>query len=104
MAGRTTSGTEDVQAMAFPVRRPRPVTNCHAWADSVSTDDLVKRLLDTVTAGAVAAPGLRLRLDGAEDSGANPGQDFRVTAPGMPFIQKHLGRHRKALTRNLLLA
>ncbi len=48
MEGRTTPGVEDVRAMAPPVLRHRLVTNFHAEADGVSTDDLIARLLDTV--------------------------------------------------------
>ncbi len=48
MSGRTTPGVEDVRAMAPPVLRHRLVTNFHAEADGVTTDDLVRRLLDAV--------------------------------------------------------
>ena len=48
MAGRTTPAVEDVRAMALPVLRHRLVTNFHAEADGVSTDDLIGRLLDTI--------------------------------------------------------
>ncbi len=48
MAGRTTPGVEDVKAIALPVLRHRLVTNFHAEADGVSTDDLIGRLLDTI--------------------------------------------------------
>jgi MoxR-like ATPase len=50
MAGRTTPDIEDVRAVALPVLRHRFVTNFHAEADGVTTDDLVKRLLDAVAA------------------------------------------------------
>jgi MoxR-like ATPase len=50
MTGRTTPDIEDVRAVAFPVLRHRLVTNFHAEADGVTTDDLVKRLLDAVAA------------------------------------------------------
>lgn len=46
--GRTTPEIEDVRAVAFPVLRHRLVTNFHAEADGVTTDDLVERLLDAV--------------------------------------------------------
>jgi len=48
MHGRTTPDIEDVRAVAYPVLRHRLVTNFHAEADGVTTDELVKRLLDTV--------------------------------------------------------
>jgi len=48
MSGRTTPGVEDVRAMAPPVLRHRLVTNFHAEADGVTTDELVRRLLDAV--------------------------------------------------------
>jgi MoxR-like ATPase len=48
MTGRTTPGVEDVRAIALPVLRHRLVTNFHAEADGVTTDDLVGRLLDAV--------------------------------------------------------
>ena len=49
MHGRTTPDIEDVRAVAYPVLRHRLVTNFHAETDGVTTDELVKRLLDTVT-------------------------------------------------------
>ena len=48
MAGRTTPGVEDVREMALPVLRHRLVTNFHAEADGVTTDDLIGRLLETI--------------------------------------------------------
>ncbi|MDD4856602.1 MAG: MoxR family ATPase [Candidatus Krumholzibacteria bacterium] len=48
MSGRTTPGIDDVRAAAPPVLRHRLVTNFHAEADGVTTDDLVSRLLDAV--------------------------------------------------------
>jgi MoxR-like ATPase len=50
MSGRTTPGVEDVRAIAPPVLRPRLVTNFHAEADGVTTDELVRRLLAAVEA------------------------------------------------------
>ncbi len=50
MAGRTTPAVEDVQAVALPVLRHRLVTNFHAEADGVTTDELVRRLLAAVAA------------------------------------------------------
>jgi len=48
MSGRTTPGVDDVRAIAPPVLRHRLVTNFHAEADGVTTDELVRRLLDAV--------------------------------------------------------
>jgi MoxR-like ATPase len=48
MSGRTTPSVEDVRAVAPPVLRHRLVTNFHAEADGVTTDELVARLLDAV--------------------------------------------------------
>jgi MoxR-like ATPase len=50
MLGRTTPDIEDVRAVAYPVLRHRLVTNFHAEADGVTTDDLIERLLDAVQA------------------------------------------------------
>jgi MoxR-like ATPase len=50
MSGRTTPDVDDVRAAAPPVLRHRLVTNFHAEADGVTTDDLVVRLLDAVAA------------------------------------------------------
>jgi MoxR-like ATPase len=48
MSGRTTPDIEDVRSIAPPVLRHRLVTNFHAEADGVTTDELVARLLDAV--------------------------------------------------------
>jgi MoxR-like ATPase len=48
MGGRTTPDVEDVRAVAFPVLRHRLVTNFHAEADGVTTDELIGRLLDAM--------------------------------------------------------
>lgn len=48
MAGRTTPDIEDIRAVARPVLRHRLVTNFHAEADGVTTEDLAGRLLDLV--------------------------------------------------------
>ena len=50
MAGRTTPSIEDVRGVALPVLRHRLVTNFHAEADGVTTDELVRRLLEAVAA------------------------------------------------------
>ncbi len=48
MNGRTTPDIDDVRAVAWPVLRHRLVTNYHAEADGVTTEELVGRLLDAV--------------------------------------------------------
>jgi len=48
MSGRTTPDVDDVRAIAPPVLRHRLVTNFHAEADGVTTDELVARLLAAV--------------------------------------------------------
>lgn len=48
--GRPTPGIEDVRAAALPVLRHRLVTNFHAEADGISTDDLIAMLLEQVSA------------------------------------------------------
>ncbi|MCK4537454.1 MAG: MoxR family ATPase [Candidatus Krumholzibacteria bacterium] len=48
MTGRTTPDIEDVRAVSRPVLRHRLVTNFHAEADGVTTEDLVGRLLESV--------------------------------------------------------
>ncbi len=50
MKGRSTPDIEDVRAVAWPVLRHRLVTNFHAEADGITTDELVGRLLDSVDA------------------------------------------------------
>jgi MoxR-like ATPase len=50
LAGRTTPDIDDLRAVSLPVLRHRLVTNFRAEADGVTTDDLVKRLLDAVAA------------------------------------------------------
>lgn len=44
--GRTTASTDDVRAVALPVLRHRVVTNFNAESSGISSDDIIKRLLD----------------------------------------------------------
>ncbi|MBD3178979.1 MAG: AAA domain-containing protein [Candidatus Latescibacteria bacterium] len=53
MLGRTTPEIMDVRAVAHPVLRHRLVTNFHAEADGVSTDELIDRLMEAASAGKV---------------------------------------------------
>ncbi len=48
LQGRKHVDREDIQAMALPVLRHRMVLNFHAEAQKVTTDALIKRLLETV--------------------------------------------------------
>jgi MoxR-like ATPase len=48
MYGRPTPSQDDVRAIAAPVLRHRIVTNFNADADGVTTDAIVKTLLDEV--------------------------------------------------------
>jgi MoxR-like ATPase len=46
--GRVHVTTEDIKATALPVLRHRLMTTFHADADGITTDDVVKKLLDTI--------------------------------------------------------
>jgi MoxR-like ATPase len=46
--GRPTPGPEDVRFAAYPVLRHRIVTSFNAEADGVDTEQIIKRLLDSV--------------------------------------------------------
>lgn len=46
--GRPTPGPEDIRFAAYPVLRHRIVTSFNAEADGVDTEEIIKRLLDTV--------------------------------------------------------
>jgi MoxR-like ATPase len=46
--GRFNVSIEDVQALAYPVLRHRILTNFHAESQKVTTDDIVRRLLEAV--------------------------------------------------------
>jgi len=48
--GRPTPGPEDIRFTAYPVLRHRIVTSFNAEADGVDTEEIIKRLLDTVKA------------------------------------------------------
>ena len=47
-SGRYHVSFEDIRALAHPVLRHRIITNFHAQSESVTTDDIVDRLLDVV--------------------------------------------------------
>ncbi len=46
--GRFNVSVEDIQALAYPVMRHRILTNFHAESQKVTTDQIVRRLLDAV--------------------------------------------------------
>lgn len=46
--GRYNVSIEDIQALAFPIMRHRILTNFHAESQKISTDELIRRLLDAV--------------------------------------------------------
>jgi MoxR-like ATPase len=46
--GRLHVTTEDIRAVAFPVLRHRLVTTFHADAEGVTTDDIIRKLLQTI--------------------------------------------------------
>jgi len=48
--GRFYAGVDDIRAVAFPVLRHRIMTNFNAEAEGLKPDDIIRRLLDTVTA------------------------------------------------------
>ena len=48
--GRPTPGVEDVRAVAYPTLRHRIVTSFAAEAEGIDVDEIIKRLLDSVTA------------------------------------------------------
>jgi MoxR-like ATPase len=48
LRGRLHVTTEDIRAVAAPVLRHRLVTTFHADAEGVTTDDVIKRLIETI--------------------------------------------------------
>ncbi len=46
MNGRFNVSVEDVKALAMPVLRHRIITNFHADADTITTEDVIKHILD----------------------------------------------------------
>ncbi|MFN4260287.1 MAG: AAA family ATPase [Gemmataceae bacterium] len=46
--GRLHVTTDDIKAVAYPVLRHRLVTTFHADAEGVSTDDIIKRLIEAI--------------------------------------------------------
>ncbi len=55
--GRTYVGTEDVQAVAFPVLRHRIITNFNAEAEGIKSDDIVQRLAEHIPSDPSQADG-----------------------------------------------
>ena len=50
LKGRTYVSTEDVRAVALPVLRHRIITNFNAEADGITTDDIIRRILEQLEA------------------------------------------------------
>jgi MoxR-like ATPase len=48
--GRFNVSIEDIQALAYPVMRHRILTNFHAESQRVTTEEIIRRLLETVPA------------------------------------------------------
>ncbi|NLY01458.1 MAG: AAA domain-containing protein [Rhodopirellula sp.] len=48
--GRFSAECEDVRAVAYPVLRHRIMTNFNAEAEGIATDEIIRRLIDTVAA------------------------------------------------------
>jgi MoxR-like ATPase len=46
--GRFNVSVEDVQALAYPVMRHRILTNFHAESQKVTTEEIIRRLLEVV--------------------------------------------------------
>jgi MoxR-like ATPase len=46
--GRYNVSVEDIQTLAYPVFRHRLLTNFHAESEGIKSEDIIKRLLDTV--------------------------------------------------------
>jgi len=46
--GRYNVAVEDIQTLAYPVFRHRILTNFHAESEGIKSEDIIKRLLDTV--------------------------------------------------------
>ena len=69
--GRFYAGCEDIRAVAHPVLRHRIITNFNAEAEGVKPDDVIDRLIETVTAKQDKAdPSGKLpELLGSGDSG-----------------------------------
>jgi MoxR-like ATPase len=50
MGGRYNVSVEDVRALAYPILRHRILLNFHAESDRVNSDDVIRRLIETVPA------------------------------------------------------
>src|ERR1051325_2880423 len=50
MSGRYNVSVEDVRALAYPILRHRILLNFHAESERVSSDDVIRRLIETVPA------------------------------------------------------
>ena len=48
LKGRFNVSIEDIQALAYPVMRHRILTNFHAESQRVTTEEIIRRLLEAV--------------------------------------------------------
>ena len=48
LANRYNVAVDDIKRAAFPVLRHRIITNYHAEADKLTTDDLIQRLIAAI--------------------------------------------------------
>jgi len=55
MSGRYHVTREDIKSLALPVLRHRVLTNYFAESDGMSTDDILKQMIDAIEAGGVKA-------------------------------------------------
>ena len=60
LRGRRHVLVEDVRDLAFDVLRHRLVLSYDALSDGVSADDILTRIVDTLSAGAMGAGNVRL--------------------------------------------
>ena len=58
--GRFHAGTNDVRQVAFPVMRHRVMTNFNAEAEGMKSDDVIRRLIDTVAVEEGSTAGERM--------------------------------------------
>jgi MoxR-like ATPase len=50
MRGNYHVGYDDIRALVLPVLRHRVLTNFHAESDSISVDEILRKLLDALPA------------------------------------------------------
>ena len=50
LQGRFYADSDDIRAVAYPVLRHRIITNFNAEAEGIMTDDIIRRLIESVAA------------------------------------------------------